>query len=214
MNNSRGSRRFLSSRTGRLFVAAAAIGALALAGWLLFFVVNGGYAWWRTGVFVFEAYLPSPNRLDLIVASCNRNPEVSLLRETDVDVQVKVVASPHLSLLGGLDCQDAVAVQLRKSLGGRVLIDRHTGHSVSVSEGAPQAEGARDNVGDLPDVPAPKIGDAPNEAEMDNLRFVARQEGISVQTAIERYGWRDNFSLATAQIEEAVPNAFAGGGDR
>ena len=194
----------------RFLYIAAAIGALALAGGLFFFAVNGGYAWWRTGVTVFEARLLSTNRLDLIVNSCNRNPEVSLLRETDVDVQVKVVASPHLSLLGGLDCQDAVVVQLRKPLGNRVLIDRHTGQSVSVSEGAVQAEGARDDIGDLPDVPAPKIGDAPNDAEMDDLRFVARQEGISVQEAIERYGWRDNFSLASSQIREAVPHAFAG----
>ena len=72
-----------------------------------------------------------------------------------------------------------------------------------------QAEGAG-GAAEMPDVPAPKIGDAPNEAEMEDLRFIARQEGISVQEAIERYGWQDNFSLAVAQIEEAIPHAFAG----
>lgn len=62
--------------------------------------------------------------------------------------------------------------------------------------------------GNLPDVAAPAIGDAPNAAELENLQFVANQEGISLQTAIARYGWRDNFSLAVAQIREAVPAAF------
>lgn len=205
-----GTTRFLSGRRGRLYIAAVAIGSLALAVWLFFLVGDGGYAWRRAGVSVYEAHSLPPNRLDLIVNSCNRNPEVSLLRETDVDVQVKVVAPPHLSLLGGLDCQDAVVVQLREPLGDRVLIDRHTGQSVSVIADVVHAEGARDDTVEMPDVPAPKIGDAPNEAELDDLQFIATQKGISLQTAIERYGWRDNFSLAAAQIEEAVPAAFAG----
>ncbi len=62
--------------------------------------------------------------------------------------------------------------------------------------------------GNLPDVAAPAIGDAPNAAELENLQFVANQEGISLQTAIARYGWRDNFSLAVAQVREEVPAAF------
>ena len=70
--------------------------------------------------------------------------------------------------------------------------------------------GAGDDVAEMPDVAPPKIGDAPSEAELEDLQFIADQEGISLQTAIERYGWRDNFSLAAAQIEEAVPDAFIG----
>ena len=38
-----------------------------------------------------SASLRSPDRLTLVIDPCNKNPEVSLLRETDVDVQVKVV---------------------------------------------------------------------------------------------------------------------------
>lgn len=64
--------------------------------------------------------------------------------------------------------------------------------------------------GNLPDVAAPTIGSAPNAAELEDLQFVADQEGISLQTAIARYGWHDNFSIAVAQISEAVPAAFTG----
>ncbi len=64
--------------------------------------------------------------------------------------------------------------------------------------------------GNLPDMAAPAIGDAPNAAELEDLQFVADQKGISLQTAIARYGWHDNFSLAVSQIREAVPDAFTG----
>ncbi|MEA1958431.1 MAG: hypothetical protein U9N44_01990, partial [Chloroflexota bacterium] len=43
---------------------------------------------WRAEVRVVYAELRSPDRLALSVASCNGNPEVSMLLETDVDVQV------------------------------------------------------------------------------------------------------------------------------
>ena len=64
--------------------------------------------------------------------------------------------------------------------------------------------------GNLPNVAAPTIGDAPNAAELEDLQFVADQKGISLQIAIARYGWHDNFSLAVTQIREAVPDAFTG----
>lgn len=64
--------------------------------------------------------------------------------------------------------------------------------------------------GNLPDVAAPTIGSVPNAAELEDLQFIADKEGISLQTAIARYGWHDNFSIAVAQISEAVPDAFTG----
>ncbi len=42
------------------------------------------------------------------------------------------------------------------------------------------------------------------------MQTVASQEGISLQTAIDRYAWNDNFALAVAKIREASPAAFAG----
>ena len=299
------SRGFLSGRRRRLyiglFIAAVAIGALAFAVWLFFFVGNGRDTS-RAGVSVIQARLIAPDKLRLNVNSCNKNAGVSDLVETDVDVQVKVVADYDPSPLFVQECDDAVEVQLAKPLGDRDVVDKHTGEAVRdtsrylemsvvearliapnevmlnvsscnrnpnrspgvsdlvetdvdvqvrvVAEFHPplpgradcrdrrvriqlqqplgdrdvvdkrsgqvvrvqrdQAQNARDDVADLPDVPAPKIGDAPNDAELEDLQFIADQEGISLQTAIERYGWQDNFSLAVAQIQEAVSVAFVG----
>ncbi len=110
--------------------------AVSVAVWVW---VGGGI--WRGEVRVFEARLLSPDRLALAVGSCNGDPEVTLLRETAVDVQVKVVAS-STPLRGGKDCQDIVEVQLQEPLGDRILVDKHTGRSVPVSRvGSSSAQG-------------------------------------------------------------------------
>lgn len=128
MTYSSSSRGFLSVRLlGCLIVAVVVIGLAVFVAWLF----PGGGAW-RSEVSVVRAELRSPDRLALIVGSCNGDPEVSLLRETDVDVQVKVVAS-STPLRGGKDCRDAVEVQLQEPLGGRVVVDKHTGQSVTVN---------------------------------------------------------------------------------
>ena len=124
-------RGFLSNRPRRLYIATAVIVSLALAIWLFFFIGTGGYTW-RHEVSVVEAELRSPDRLTLIVASCNKNPKVSMLRETEVDVQVRVKSNSHPFLLGGQDCLDAVEVQLQQPLEGRSIVDRHADRSVSV----------------------------------------------------------------------------------
>ncbi len=101
-----------------------------VAAFLVWLLPGGGV--WRSEVRVVKAELRSPDRLALIVGSCNGNPEVSLLRETDVDVQVKVRAS-STPFRGGMDCLDLVEVRLQEPLGGRVVVDKHTGQSVSVT---------------------------------------------------------------------------------
>ncbi len=119
---------------GRLALLIVAAVALLLAGFLAAVLAwdffGGGV--WRSEVSVAEAELRSSQRLVLIVNSCNGDPEVSLLWETDVDVQVKVVAS-STPLRGGCDGLDAVEVLLQEPLGDRVVIDKHTGQSVRVS---------------------------------------------------------------------------------
>jgi hypothetical protein len=69
---------------------------------------------------------------------------------------------------------------------------------------------ATDDTGNLPDVAAPQIGDAPNAAELQDLERIAKQKGMSLQEAIVRYAWNDNFSVAIQKIREASPEAFAG----
>jgi hypothetical protein len=61
---------------------------------------------------------------------------------------------------------------------------------------------------DLPDVTAPTVGGAPNEAELQDLQAIAKQSGMSLEAAIDRYAWNDNFALAVAEIQEAAPEAF------
>ena len=94
---------------------------------------NLGGGAWRSEVRVMAAHLldpDRPDRLTLDVASCNGAPLVSLW-ETDVDVQVKVIAF-STPFRGGGDCGDRVDVYLREPLGDRVVVDKHPGQVVSV----------------------------------------------------------------------------------
>ncbi len=61
----------------------------------------------------------------------------------------------------------------------------------------------------LPEMPPPEIDDSISAAELEDLQTVADQKGISLQTAIDRYAWNDNFALAVTKIREAFPAAFA-----
>ena len=63
---------------------------------------------------------------------------------------------------------------------------------------------------EVPDVAQPQIDDPISEAELEDLKFLASQEGMSLKAAIDRYGWNDNFALAVATIREASPEAFTG----
>ena len=129
MTSSSGSRGFLSGRLGPIIVAVVVTGLVVFVACFAVWLNLGGGAW-RSEVRVMEAVLLAPQRLDLGVASCNGAPRVSL-RETDVDVQVKVIAF-STPFHGGNDCDDHVDVYLREPLGDRVVVDRHTGQLVSV----------------------------------------------------------------------------------
>ena len=132
MTSSSGSRGFLSGRLGPIIIAVLVTGLVVFVACFMVWHHLGGGAW-RSEVRVMEAVLLAPQRLDLGVASCNGAPRVSL-RETDVDVQVRVM-SFSTPFHGGDDCDDHVEVYLREPLGDRVVIDRHTGQIVSVRTG-------------------------------------------------------------------------------
>ena len=129
MTNSSGSRGFLSGRLGPIIIAVLVTGLVVFVACFAVWLNLGGGAW-RGEVSVMEAVLLAPQRLDLGVASCNGAPRVSL-RETDVDVQVRVM-SFSTPFRGGNECDDHVEVYLREPLGDRVVVDRHTGQLVSV----------------------------------------------------------------------------------
>ncbi len=63
---------------------------------------------------------------------------------------------------------------------------------------------------DLADVAQPRVDDPISEAELEDLKFLASQEGVTLEAAIDRYAWNDNFALAVATIREAAPEAFTG----
>ncbi len=165
----------------------------------------------RREVGVKGAELLSPDRLVLDAGTCKRNPEVSLLRETDVDVQVKMVVDPDPYPLGGPECLTAVIVQLQEPLGDRVVVDKHTGRLVSVTPvGVPDRSPQQVIDAPPPEGPPLQIDYPISDAELIDLQAVADQYGISLQEAIDQYAWRDNFSLAVSRIREAAPATFAG----
>jgi hypothetical protein len=50
----------------------------------------------------------------------------------------------------------------------------------------------------------------PTPAEREDLEFLAEQEGIDLDEAIERYGWHPCFSEIASSLEEGHPDDFAG----
>ncbi len=86
----------------------------------------------RREVSVREVWLDSPDRLVFTADTCNENPEVSLLGETDAEVRVLMSADSYPFRQSYPDCVEAITVQLRAPLGDRVVVDQHTGRVVSV----------------------------------------------------------------------------------
>ena len=129
MASSSDSKGLWSGRIGMAIATAVITGLVVfVAGLLVWHHIGGGA--WRSAVSVKSALLLSPDRLELIVASCHGAPRVSL-EETDVDVRVKVI-SFSTPLRGGMDCVDTVQGHLREPLGDRIVVDKHTGQSVTV----------------------------------------------------------------------------------
>ena len=167
----------------------------------------------RHEIAIKVAWLDSPDTLVINANTCHRNPELALFRETDVDVRVKMVVDPDPYPLGGPDCLEELIVQLQEPLGDRPVIDAHTGRSLSVTPVATVTPStSRQEQAESPALEGkpPRIDDPPSEAELQDLQAVADQYGITLQEAIDRYGWRDNFSLAAQRISEATPETFAG----
>ena len=83
-----GSRYSLFTRLGLLICTVLVTGLVVFVAcvWVWYNFAGGG---WRSAVTVNGATYRYPDRLALNVASCHAGPEVSLLRETDHEVEVK-----------------------------------------------------------------------------------------------------------------------------
>ena len=81
----------------------------------------------RRPVAITEARLPDDRTLELGVASCNGEPEVTELVEEDDEVRVEVTSTVSNP---GDACLDLVEVELQAPLGDRRLIDLSSGKQV------------------------------------------------------------------------------------
>ena len=132
-----GSEHSLFTHAGRLtctvVVTALVVFVACVCAW--YNLAGGG---WRGAVTVDGATYVPPNRLSLGVGSCLGGPKVTSLRESDFEVEIKVIsfATPTR---GGLSCRDGVGVRLEEPLGGRSVIDGHTGERVRVTRPIPFA---------------------------------------------------------------------------
>lgn len=52
--------------------------------------------------------------------------------------------------------------------------------------------------------------DSISEAELEDLQAIADQSGISLQAAIDRYGWNNDFALMVSNVRDDHPGAFTG----
>ena len=139
MTSSSSSRRFFSGRLGTIIVTAVITGLLVFVACFMVWHHLGGGAW-LSEVRVKEALLLPRDRLVLLVDLCQGAPR-AYFWETDVDVQVEVTAF-STPWIGGNDCRDHVQISLREPLGDRIVVDKPTGQSVSVTTG--------DSLSDLP----------------------------------------------------------------
>jgi len=62
----------------------------------------------------------------------------------------------------------------------------------------------------MPDIAPPRIDDPISEAELEDLKTLASQNDMSLEEAIDRYAWTDNFALAVSTVRDGFPNAFSG----
>lgn len=86
----------------------------------------------------------------------------------------------------------------RPSRIGRDSAVEHDRSANTICRGAGHRPGG--SAGDLPDVAPPTIESGPNEAELQDLATIAKQEGITLDRAIARYAWNDNFTVALEEI--------------
>ena len=84
------------------------------------------------------------------------------------------------------------------------------GGLITATFGVVHAQDAGKDGTPLPEEAPTKIDDPPSDAELQDLQALADRDGISLQEAIDRYAWHDNFSKMASTIREAAPEDFAG----
>lgn len=104
-------------------------------------------------------------------------------------------------------CKSGKGIMRRHGLSVIVALALITGGCAVRAEDSARGESLP--LPDLPDVAQPQIDDPISGAELEDLRTVANQKGMSLQAAIDRYAWNDNFALAVSKIRDASPGALS-----
>lgn len=86
----------------------------------------------RGPVEIWEASTADGTGLQLVVASCNGEPEVTALEQTDTEVRIEVTSTTPAPGWPGEDCLDGLELTLDAPLGDRALVDLSTGDTVGV----------------------------------------------------------------------------------
>ena len=123
-------RGFLSGRPGRQMVVAALVTVLAVIAASVYVWIDLGGGAMYGEVSVKEAEFHPPDRLRLILDSCNTFVRNSRFEATPVRIKVEVVAFSTFPRNSG--CRDYVDVQLGSPLGSRTVIDGRTDKPVNV----------------------------------------------------------------------------------
>ena len=87
----------------------------------------------RGPVEITEATATGGTTLQLHVDSCNGEPEVTVLEQTDDEVRVEITSTTPAPGWGGDDCLDGLELSLDAPLGNRALVDLSTGDLVAVT---------------------------------------------------------------------------------
>lgn len=87
----------------------------------------------RGPVEIWEAYAGGGAGLQLTVGSCNGEPEVTVLEQTDSEVRVEITSTTPAPGWPGEDCLDGLELTLDAPLGDRALVDVTTGDIVAVT---------------------------------------------------------------------------------
>ncbi len=79
-----------------------------------------------------EYHLSDGTTLDVAVQSCNGDPELAELEETETEVRIQVVATTYRDTD---DCLDSIQIKLTAPVGDRAVIDVTTGNRLSAGSG-------------------------------------------------------------------------------
>ena len=118
------------SQRRRVWIVASVTVIAALVGALLV-AMNRGVSW-RSEFAISYAELAEPNLLWLGVGTCNENPEIGTVEESDEAVKVAIVSTRTFGGPGSSDCMDIVHVELSAPLGDRTVIDLSSGKELAI----------------------------------------------------------------------------------